>query len=82
MLSLLNRIPPDKARHFLVGSLLAALGALHSVLVGLLLCAAFALGKELRDRITRRGTPDWLDALWTLLGAVPVLLPLAVWRLQ
>lgn len=45
MLDLLNRIPPDKARHFVAGSLLAAAGALHSVAIGVLLpMAAWRLG--------------------------------------
>jgi hypothetical protein len=79
-MNLLDQIPPDKARHYIAGSLLAAVGALHSIAIGLLLCVVFAIAKEARDRITRRGTPELLDALWTVGGGLAVLLPLAVWR--
>jgi hypothetical protein len=76
----LPSLPADKANHFVFGACAAALGGLHSVLMGLLLCAVLAVGKELRDRITRRGTPELLDAVATLAGGVVALLPLAVWR--
>lgn len=74
-------IPGDRANHFAYGAMLAGLGSLHSVAIGAALCAAFAIGKELYDRVSKRGTPDLMDALWTVAGGVPVLLPLAVWRL-
>jgi hypothetical protein len=81
MLDLLNRIPPDKARHYVAGSLLAAVGALHSIAIGVLLCVVFAIAKEARDRITRRGNPEFWDVVATLAGGLAVLLPLAVWRI-
>jgi len=80
MLSFLTRIPEDKLRHYLAGSLAASGGGLHSVLLGALLCAALAIGKEVYDRVSKRGTPDLLDVVWTLIGGAAVLLPLAVWR--
>jgi len=80
MLSFLTRIPDDKLRHYLAGSLAASGGGLHSVLLGALLCAALAIGKEVYDRVSKRGTPDLLDVVWTLIGGAAVLLPLAVWR--
>ena len=80
MLSFLTRTPDDKLRHYLVGSLAAAAGGLHSVAVGALLCAALAVGKEVYDRASKRGTPDLLDAVWTLAGGAVVLVPLAAWR--
>lgn len=80
MLDFLARIPEDKLRHYLAGSLAAAAGGLHSVLIGALLCAALAIGKEVYDRVSKRGTPDLLDVVWTLAGGAAVLLPLAVWR--
>lgn len=75
MLDLLARIPEDKLRHYMVGSIAAALGGLHSVAAGAMLCAAVAIGKEVYDRVSKRGTPDFLDAVWTLAGALPVLAP-------
>ena len=80
MLDFLTRIPEDKLRHYLAGSLAASGGGLHSVLLGALLCAALAIGKEVYDRVSKRGTPDLLDVVWTLIGGAAVLLPLAVWR--
>ena len=80
MLDLLARIPDDKLRHYLVGSLAAAVGGLHSVAAGALLCAALAIGKEVYDRLSKRGTPDWRDAVWTLVGGAITLLPLTAWR--
>lgn len=73
-------IPLDKANHIAYGSALACVGAFHSVLAGAVLCAAFAIGKEVRDRVTRKGAPDVLDALATMAGGLLVLAPLAAWR--
>ena len=81
MLSFLTRIPEDKLRHYLAGSLAASGGGLHSVLLGALLCAALAIGKEVYDRVSRKGTPDLMDAVWTAAGGLVTLLPLSVWRL-
>lgn len=74
-------IPGDRANHFGYGAVLASLGALHSVAIGAVLCASFAIGKEVYDRVSKRGTPDLMDALWTIAGGLPVLIPLAVWRM-
>jgi hypothetical protein len=80
MLELIARIPEDKLRHYMVGSIAAALGGLHSVAAGAMLCAAVAIGKEVYDRVSKRGTPDLMDAVWTLAGGAVVVVPLAVWR--
>jgi hypothetical protein len=77
----LPQLPADKANHFAYGAALAGVGALHSVLAGAALCALFAIGKEVYDRVTKRGNPEVADAVATLLGAVPVLVPLSAWRL-
>lgn len=74
-------IPADKANHFVYGAVLAGIGALHSVLAGAVLCAVFAIGKEVYDRVTKKGNPEVADALATLAGGLPVLLPLAAWRI-
>ncbi len=73
-------IPADKANHFAYGAMAAGMGSLHSVAAGAALCAAVAIGKEIYDRVSKRGTPDLMDAVWTMAGAMPVLVPLAVWR--
>lgn len=71
-------IPADKANHAVYGAALAALGGLHSLALGALLCAAFAIGKEVYDQARKTGNPEVLDAVATLAGGVLVLLPLAV----
>lgn len=78
---LLPRLPEDKAQHWVYGSILASLGALHSVGAGLMLCAGFAIGWELYQRLSKHGHPSVLDAIATIGGGMPVLVPLAVWRI-
>ena len=78
---MLPQLPADKANHFAYGAALASLGAFHSVLAGAAICAAFAAGKEVYDRVSRNGTPDILDAATTMLGGALVLAPLAAWRM-
>jgi hypothetical protein len=77
----LPALPADKANHAVYGAALACIGGFHSVLAGALLCAAFAIGKEVYDKASKKGTPDPLDAVATLGGGALVLLPLAAWRL-
>lgn len=79
-LQTLPQLSQDKANHLAYGAALACLGAFHSVLTGAALCAAFGIGKEVYDRVSRKGTPDVLDAVATLLGGALVLAPLAAWR--
>lgn len=74
-------LPPDKANHFVYGSLAGCLGALSAPALGLspalgaLLAAAVAgVAKEIRDRVTGRGNPESLDAIATAAGALPVIL--------
>lgn len=68
-------IPQDKANHIAYGAALACVGSLHSVIAGAVLCAVFAIGKEVYDRVSKRGVPDALDAVATLAGGALVLLP-------
>lgn len=77
-------LPPDKANHFVYGSLAGCLGALAAPLVGMspalgaIVAAAVAgVAKEIRDRATGRGNPESLDAIATAAGALPV--ALALW---
>lgn len=77
----LPTLPADKANHLAYGDALASIGAFHSVAVGALLCAAFAVGKEVYDQARKTGSPEVLDAFATLAGGALVLLPLAAWRL-
>ena len=80
---MLPLIPPDKALHFIYGAAAACAGCVIAHLAGLpplyaapLAAAAVGVGKEVYDRVTRKGTPDALDAVATALGAVPVVVGL------
>lgn len=75
---MLPTISHDKAMHVVYGAALASLGALHSPETGLILCVAFAVGKEVYDRMSGQGKPEVADALATLAGGALVLLPWVV----
>lgn len=71
-------IPHDKANHISYGALLALVGALVSLVINqpmwlgaLALCIFFAVGKEIFDRTSKKGTPDVFDTLSTVAGALP-----------
>lgn len=78
---MLPLLPHDKANHAVYGAAIFAAGHLAAgPVAGAALCVLLAVGKELRDRLSRRGTPDALDALATVAGgalaAVPLIPPL------
>lgn len=63
-------IPQDKANHFIYGTCLYLLFSFFvSPLNSLIITSLIAIGKEVFDRISRKGNPEVLDFLWTLLGA-------------
>ena len=71
-------IPIDKANHAVYGSACGLAGAFIGATFGvplwwsaLLAAAVVALAKEAYDRITMRGVCDPMDAVATILGAVP-----------
>ena len=69
----MKTIPIDKQAHFLAGAAIASTAALYAnPILGLVLCALAAVGKELYDA-TGRGTPDVWDAVITILGGIVVL---------
>lgn len=73
----LPTIPHDKANHWVYGSVLASVGSLIAgPLFGLMLCAAFATAKEIRDFISKRGVPEAEDLVATLAGGATVVLPI------
>jgi uncharacterized protein YfiM (DUF2279 family) len=73
---------PDKAKHFFLGAFVqsASFGVLRSTGLGKSAALAGASGvtlsasvaKELRDRVTGRGTPSFRDFTWSLAGAAAV----------
>lgn len=80
----LPKLPPDKANHFVYGSLAALVGVALAAAAGvspgwsaLLYAASAGVLKEVHDRATGRGTPDAWDAVATAAGGLPV--ALALW---
>lgn len=72
----LPQLPADKANHVVYGAVIAALGAVAvSPLVGAALCAGFAVAKEVADRVTNNGTPEFADAMATVAGGAVVVVP-------
>lgn len=72
-------IPADKANHFVYGSVLYSIGFVAALpftgpagarAAGLGLCAVFAVGKEIYDKKTKKGTPDPWDTFATLSGGL------------
>ena len=75
----LPSIPQDKANHAVIGAVLACAGALLvGPVTGAALCLLFAIGKEIADWLSGKGTPELLDAIYTAAGGALVLLPLVV----
>ena len=58
----------DKLSHFLIGCVLATIGCLFSLALGVALCVAFAVGKEIHDKLSEDGTPEFMDFVWTMAG--------------
>ncbi len=78
---MLPLIPHDKANHIAYGAGASLAGALAAVPAGqplwlgaLAVAVLFAVGKEVYDRASKRGTPDVLDAVATVAGALPAVL--------
>jgi len=68
------KLAKDKQKHFLVGLLLSATIPFIGV-YGLILCLGAGIGKEVYDLVSKRGTPEIMDAVWTVFpGAVVFLL--------
>jgi len=67
-------IPHDKLSHFFIGSVLATIGCLFSLGLGIALCFLFAVGKEIYDKVSKTGNPEFLDFVWTVAGGFGVCL--------
>jgi len=61
-------IPTDKALHFYSGGMLAGLLMPLSVQLAVFGVIFAAIGKELYDLLSKRGTPEWKDAFATIVG--------------
>jgi len=64
-------IPQDKKKHFVAGFAITAVVSLFfGYIVGAIAAVIAAAGKELYDKATGKGTPEILDFVATVLGAV------------
>lgn len=64
-------IPQDKKKHFVAGFGITAIVSLFfGYIIGALITILAAAGKELYDKVTGKGTPELLDFVATVLGAV------------
>lgn len=65
-------IPQDKANHFVYGALVSSTVSrvTGSRATGLVATVVFAIGKELWDWATGKGTPDFWDAAATVAGGL------------
>jgi len=61
-------IPLDKQLHFYSGGMLAGLLMPLSVQLAVFGVIFAAIGKELYDLLSKRGTPEIMDAVATILG--------------
>jgi hypothetical protein len=67
-----NMIPYDKKLHLLAGFLICIIGTVifHNVLIGFGLSVLAGLLKELRDKLSEKGTCELLDFIYTALGGL------------
>jgi len=62
---------PDKIKHMKYGFLIAFIASFINAPLGFLLAVAVGVGKEvICDMKLQKGTPEFADAIATLLGAV------------
>jgi len=75
----LPMLPADKANHLAYGSAIACVVLVaHSVIAAAVAVAVFAIAKEVYDRVSKKGTPELMDAVATLAGGALVLAPWVV----
>ena len=68
-------IPVDKANHFIAGAIICGIAILFiPVLYAFLITALVGATKEIYDLVSKKGTPDIKDFLFTIAGAIPVLI--------
>lgn len=75
----IEKLPTDKKLHYAAGLCIA--GVLNNflpVVVATLVAIAAGIIKEVYDLVTKKGTPEKADFLWTSAGAVTWLIAYAV----
>ena len=64
-------IPHDKALHVIAGTVLFAVGTLiYGPLAGIAASVVGGILKEVRDVISRKGDPEYLDIVYTVAGGL------------
>jgi uncharacterized protein YfiM (DUF2279 family) len=67
-------IPIDKANHFIAGTMIYCASALFlSAGLALIPVIVLAASKEIYDSVSKKGTSDIADYLFTIAGAIPPL---------
>ena len=70
-------IAQDKLKHLAVGILFSALIPFINI-YSLLICVILAFSKEIYDYLSKKGTPETLDAVYTI---VPTLLTYLIYNI-
>lgn len=66
----ISRIPNDKKKHLAAGFAICAIVSLFcGYAIGFMVAAIAAAGKEACDYITKKGTPEFADFVYTIVGA-------------
>lgn len=67
----IKRLAFDKKLHYFAGLIIAGvLTNFLPVLVAVAIAVAVGIAKEVYDRVTKKGTPEFADFLWTTAGAI------------
>jgi hypothetical protein len=73
----LPHLPQDKANHFIYGAVITStISCFKPVSIAFLVCIAIALAKEIYDLISEKGTPEFTDFIFTVVGSSTTAIPL------
>jgi hypothetical protein len=68
-------IPKDKQYHFFAGFIIYLFSQfIFTIWVALIPVVAIATAKEVYDYISKKGTPEINDLLYTIYGAIPTII--------
>lgn len=71
VIDFIKNVPEDKRKHIVVGFAICAIVSLFfGYIIGVLAAVVAGAGKEAYDYITRKGTPEFADLVYTAIGAV------------
>jgi len=68
-------IPIDKQYHFIAGTIIYTISSLFMpTLWAIIPVIAIGTAKEIYDYISKKGTPELNDLLYTIYGAIPLMI--------